>query len=253
MIYVLGIGLRGYGSMTIDEINIISRCKMVFLESYTSVIDMDRVEEISKKIGKPLTRLDRESLENPSRIISLGRIQDVCILVTGDPLIATTHSQLRFDAMQAGVGIEFYENASILTRGPALTGLYIYRFGPVVSLPAISKEFKPKSVLIKIKRNLENEMHTLLLFDLANNKTMSPSDACNTLVSLEQEHRIGAISPDTHVIVLNGISTNRERLLYGTIESFIAINQQGSPSCMIIPATLSDTERKFLEAFTEKI
>ncbi|HLH86309.1 MAG TPA: diphthine synthase [Thermoplasmataceae archaeon] len=253
MIHVLGLGLRGAGSMTLDELEIASRCDSVFLESYTSVIDESEIEKLSRRIGRTIEILNRESMEHSGWIIERGRREDVAILVVGDPLAATTHSQLRLDAKKSGVDIEFYENASILTRAPSLTGLMLYRFGPPVSLPRITGHYRPKSVLLKIKRNIENDMHTLLLLDLAEGKTLTPSEACDILLTLENEHMVGAISKSMKVIVLISVSRRDQKILSGTVDAIIRNRIEGSPACIVIPATISDVEKTFVAEFTEAL
>lgn len=41
--------------------------------------------------------------------------KDVCLLVVGDPLGATTHAELILTARQAGLNVEIVHNASIVS------------------------------------------------------------------------------------------------------------------------------------------
>lgn len=52
----------------------------------------------------------------------------------GDAFCATTHSDLYLRAVKLGIKVEVIHNASIISA-VGCTGLQVYRFGEVVSVP----------------------------------------------------------------------------------------------------------------------
>lgn len=56
-------------------------------------------------------------------------------------------------------------NASIV-NAIGCTGLMVYRFGEVVSIPFFTEKWRPYSFYHKIKANLEHKLHTLVLLDI---------------------------------------------------------------------------------------
>ena len=180
MIYLLGLGLRGLDSVTLLEDRIISSCDRIYFESYTSVSPESTVHHLENHYGKRVIPVLREDIENGAAILEEAKSSDVCLLVTGDPLYATTHNQIRLDALKSGIRLEVIENSSVLAVVPGRVGLFPYRMGPPVSLPFVSERFMPRSVLDKIGKNLAAELHTLLLLDLVSGRTMYPWEAATT-------------------------------------------------------------------------
>lgn len=87
--------------------------------------------------GKEVILADRETVESESAmeaIISRARTEDVGFLVVGDPLCATTHTDLILRARQRGVEHRVVHNASVMSAS-ASCGLQQYQFGYTVSIP----------------------------------------------------------------------------------------------------------------------
>jgi diphthine synthase len=85
--------------------------------------------------------------------------------VVGDAFCATTHSDLYLRAIKMGITVEVIHNASIISA-VGCTGLQVYRFGEVVSVPLWSDKWKPDSFYSKILRNRRSDLHTLILVDI---------------------------------------------------------------------------------------
>ena len=69
------------------------------------------------------------------------------------------------DAEAQGVPIRVIHNSSIYSAAPARAGLQIYRFGKTATLVNPRPNYQPKSSLGVIRKNLENDMHSLVLLD----------------------------------------------------------------------------------------
>lgn len=86
-------------------------------------------------------------------------------LVVGDAFCATTHSDLYLRAIKLGIKVEVIHNASIISA-VGCTGLTVYRFGEVVSVPLWTENWKPHSFYPKILKNRRADLHTLVLVDI---------------------------------------------------------------------------------------
>lgn len=126
----------------------------------------DYQERLEKLYGQPVILAHREVVELESDdILSLAATSNVSFLVVGDPLSATTHTDLILRAHAAKVPVRIIHNASIMTA-IASSGLQAYNFGQTVSVPFWTEEWKPDSWLERIQENLDRGNHTLVLGDI---------------------------------------------------------------------------------------
>lgn len=252
MLYIMGIGLRGVPSLTLEEADAIRRSSMVFFETYTSVSPEGTISELETTFSRQILPLGRKEIEESGMLIELSIAEDVSLIVTGDPLSATTHNQLRADAMEAGVKVSVMENASILSVIPGRIGLFPYRMGPPVSLPFPYDIFLPRSVCDKIMANIRSNLHTIVLLDLKDGRTMFTSEALGTLLKMEEKYEVGSITPKTKVFAVSRVSQKGEKLIYDTVENIISLGLEESPAALVIPAEMNHNEEFFTEKFNKK-
>ena len=77
-------------------------------------------------------------------------------------------------------------NASVLTA-VGVTGLQLYKFGKITSIPIVNENIEtPYDVL---KKNQENDLHTLFILDLKedSNDSLSVTDAIRYLLKVEMK------------------------------------------------------------------
>ena len=91
--------------------------------------------------------------------------EDVALLVVGDPLGATTHTDILLRARALKIRTQVIHNASIMNAISA-TGLQLYNFGQTVSLVFFNDNWKPDSFYDRITENSDLGMHTLVLLDI---------------------------------------------------------------------------------------
>ena len=89
-------------------------------------------------------------------------LKKVVLLSYGDPMIATTHMDLRLRAEESGIKTKILHNSSIISVLPGETGLHSYKFGRTVSLMK-EHEIAPLSVYYAIHNNLVSKLHSLIL------------------------------------------------------------------------------------------
>ena len=85
--------------------------------------------------------------------------------MVGDPFCATTHSDLQVRATKLGIRVKAIHNASII-NSVGITGLQLYSFGHIVSVPFFTEKWRPYSFISKVERNFVNKLHTLVLLDI---------------------------------------------------------------------------------------
>jgi diphthine synthase len=235
MLYLIGLGLNEK-SLSKDAIEIIKRCKRVYLENYT--VDLPYTHQaLIDEIGKKFTLADREKVEN-LEIVDESKKMDIALLVYGNPLTATTHITLIEEAILSGVKYRIINNASVLD-GIAETGLQIYKFGKIASLPEWKKSYEPDSFMEIVKENQSIKAHTLLLIDIG----LDIKKAIQQLEKAAKNHKIKL----SKLIVCQCLGTKRQKIMYRDLEEIKEFSGVQKPYCIIIPGELHFMEKKMLE------
>eukprot|EP00978_Attheya_sp_CCMP212_P023916 scaffold74226_cov51-Attheya_sp.AAC.8 len=160
VLYIIGLGLGDEKDITLRGLEAIQSSDQVFLEAYTSVlrVDKSRLEALYKK---DITIADRNFVECEAEQIYRPAQGDgaVSLLVVGDPVCATTHTDLILRAREEGIRVELIHNASIMGAA-GCCGLQ------TVSIPYFSENWRPTSFYSKIHYNRMGGMHTLCLLDI---------------------------------------------------------------------------------------
>jgi hypothetical protein len=91
-----------------------------------------------KKETKPYEEVKKDLEEEQETFLEKARKNDIALFVPGDPLIATTHIDLVFEAKRRKIPVKIIHNASIFSAiGEA--GLQIYKFGKTATVPMNGK------------------------------------------------------------------------------------------------------------------
>ena len=114
-------------------------------------------------------------------LLSHAAREDVVILAAGDPMVSTTHIDLRMRAAAAGIGTRIIHGASIQAPVCGLCGLQNYRFGKSCSLPFPSGNWFPTTPIDVITANLSLDLHTLVYLDIQDGRYMSVHEAIDLL------------------------------------------------------------------------
>lgn len=252
MLNLMGMGLRGTSSLTLQEDEVLKISDRIYFEAYTSIAPENTKNELEARYSKPVSSLERSDVENPADIIEESRKGIVSLIVVGDPLTATTHNELRFEAEKSGVVVKCYENASIITASFGYTGLFTYRMSPPLSLPFPHEKFFPKSVYEKISKNIENKRHSLILLDLIPGKGMKVSEAVKYLLEMEENFGSGLLTGDRDLIALSDLGHKDEKIVRGTFRDMISY-EGGKINCLIIPESPAEDEERFMSMFCRKI
>ncbi|KAJ1657493.1 diphthine synthase [Dispira simplex] len=165
MLYIIGLGLTDERDITVKGLEAVRKCTRVYLEAYTSIL-MVEASILEEYYGRPVILADREMVESESdKILADANEVDVAFLVVGDPLGATTHSDLILRARELDIPVRVIHNASIMNAVGAC-GVQLYNFGQTISIVFFTDTWKPDSFYNRIKENRSIGLHTLCLLDI---------------------------------------------------------------------------------------
>lgn len=165
VLYIIGLGLGDEKDITIRGLEACKSCKRLYLEYYTSVLGIDK-NKLEAFYGIPVVHADRNMVESEAEQIYVSaKEENIGFLVVGDPLCATTHTDLMLRARARGITVEVIHNASAMGAA-ASCGLQLYQYGYTVSIPLFEGEWRPTSFYERIQYNKNGGMHTLCLLDI---------------------------------------------------------------------------------------
>ena len=235
MLYIIGLGLNIKG-ISLEGIEAIKNCKKVYLEAYT--VDFPYTEgDINQLVGKKLELADREFIEGLGIIVE-ARKKDVALLVYGSPLTATTHITLLQEARASRVKCKIIYSASILDA-VAGTGLQLYKFGKIASMPAWKKSYEPDSFMEIVKENQSINAHSLILVDIG----LDFQNAFKQLEISAKKHDINL----KKLVVCQQLGTRSGKVMHREIEELREFDGVQKPYCLIIPGKLHFVEKEFLD------
>lgn len=237
MLYIIGLGLNVDGISTFG-LECARKCKRVYLENYT--VDFPySTGELAQVIDKKIIPADREMVES-LKLVDEAKKMDVALLVYGSPLTATTHITLIQEAKRLRIKYKIIYNASVLDA-VAQTGLQLYKFGKVASMPEWKKSYEPDSFMEIVKENMSIKAHSLILIDPG----LEFKDAFMQLEKALEKYNIKPKS----LVVCSALGTKHSKILYKFLEELREIEDIKHPYCIIIPGKLHFMESEVLEEF----
>ncbi|NJE54810.1 diphthine synthase [Thermococcus sp. 21S9] len=251
-LYFIGLGLYDEKDITLKGLETARKCEKVFAEFYTSLLAGTTIDKVEELIGKPIVRLSREDVELNFEKIVLpeAKEKDVAFLTAGDPMVATTHSDLRIRAKKAGVE-SYVIHAPSIYSAVAVTGLQIYKFGKSATVAYPEKNWFPTSHYDVIRENRERGLHTLLFLDIKaeRNRYMTANEAMEILLQVEEMKREGVFTPETLVVVLARAGSLNPRIRAGYVKDMINEDFGRQPHVLIVPGRLHIVEAEYLVEF----
>jgi diphthine synthase len=237
MLYLIGLGLNERG-ISKEALEIIPRCKKVYLEGYT--VDFPYTEQaLVDEIGKKVIPADRMKVEDLS-IIDEAKKMDIALLIYGSPLAATTHITLIQEAIASGVKYKVVQGTSIFDA-IAETGLQMYKFGKTTSMPYWKKSYEPESFMDVVNENQSIKAHSLILIDI----NMNIDKAIDQLEKAAKDKNVKL----DKLIVCQCMGTKRQKILYRGMEEIREFSGVQKPYCIIIPGELHFAEKEFLKIY----
>jgi len=285
MLYFIGLGLGDVKDITVKGLEIVRKCKRVYLEAYTSVLTYGgkaALEEFYERYD--LVEADRDLVESGAdTILQNADSVDVAFLVVGDPFGATTHTDLLLRAKERNIPTKSIHNASIM-NAIGCCGLQLYNFGETVSIPFWSDDpaWKPESFYDKIIKNMKNDQHTLCLLDIkVKERTvenmmrgknifepprfMSTQQAARQLLEIVKNRRLtkelseqntgtennvkNHLDENTICIAVARIGSEDQKLTATSLHHIKDVDMGPPLHSLIIPSTLHHIEKDFINTY----
>ncbi len=253
MLYLIGIGLKPE-HLTEEALEAIGKCEKVFLESYTSVYSEGSALKLEERIEKKTEKLFRDNVEQGlGEVLEEAKLKDVALLIYGNALSATTHTQILLDAKKEKVSVTVIPGISIFDF-LGKTGLSQYKFGKAVTIVRKQENYAPESFYDGIVKNKKAGMHTLCLLDIEieghHEQLMSVKAGVKRILEIEKSRKKNELKK-AEFVAISKAGSSEEKILFGNakkmMESFL-----DTPASLIVCADLSEKEREFLEEFYAK-
>jgi len=247
----IGLGLYDENDITLKGLNELKNCNKVFAEFYTSKLVGFNKSYFEKNIGNTINVLSRSESEKGEKILKYAQTEKVAFLVCGDPMIATTHVDLRIRAIKKGIETKIIHSGSIVTAAPGLLGLQNYKFGRTTTLAFPEKEYFPTSQYQVIKQNKEMGLHSLVLLDIQadENLFMTANQGMELLLKMEKKLKENVITEETVVCVVGQAGSDKPISEANTIINLLNKDFGQPLHCIVIPGKLHFMEIDALETF----
>ena len=227
----------------------------VFAELYTSLMPELSIQKLEELVGKRVSVVSRQTLEEEGGQLILREAEErkAALLVPGDPLIATTHVDLRIRAEKRGIKTRVIHGASIVSATIGLSGLQNYKYGRSVTIPFPEEGFTSETPYRVIMQNRKMGLHTLCFLDIKaeEKRYMIVSDGLETLLATEKQKRKQVITPDTLVIGIARAGSKKPTVKAGYVEEVIKQNFGAPPHTLVFPGKLHFMEAEALITLAE--
>lgn len=270
VLFIIGLGLGDEKDVTIRGLEAIKSSSLVFLEAYTSILSVEK-EKMEAFYGCKVQIADRNFVEGEAdeEIIDPAKEQNVSLLIVGDPVCATTHTDIMIRAKNRGVPVTVIHNASVM-GAVGSCGLQLYNFGQTISIPFFEENWRPTSFYSKIKYNRLGGMHTLCLLDIKVKEPdfeamkrgrtvflpprfMSVNTAAEQLLEAESVVNEGAYSKDTLCVGMSRLGHHDQVIIAATLEELVHIDFGEPLHCLVICGDeIHDLELDMLDQFMLK-
>ncbi|MFP4188324.1 MAG: diphthine synthase [Halobacteriales archaeon] len=245
MLTFVGLGLYDERDVTLKGRDEIADADVAYAEFYTSVLPAAPVEDLEEFHATPIEVLERDEVESGDRVVEDATERDVVFLVGGDPMVSTTHADLRLRAIERGVETRVVHGPSAATAVCGATGLQNYRFGASTTLPFDDHDgWEPDSPFERVADNLERDLHTLVYLDISDDgRYMRASDAADRLAESDVDA--------STVVGVARLGSDDVEVFAGT-PGEVADHGFGSPlHLLVVPASLHPVEEESLRALAD--
>jgi len=248
-IILVGLGLHDENGISVKGLEAVKSADTVFMEQYTSVMpgfSLRRFEDASGKKIHVLSRYELEE-ENGKAILEAAEEGVVVLLVSGDPLIATTHVTLRIEAKKRGILTRVVHGASVLTAVIGLSCLHSYKFGKSVTVP-FPDETLADTPYDVISQNRKLGLHTLCLLDIKRNENryLGIDEALGALLAIEEKRRVGVVTRDSLIVGVARAGSDDVSVKAGAVSELAGYDFGGPPFSLVFTGKLHFMEAEAL-------
>ncbi len=246
----VGLGLHDVRDLTLKGLEAAKAADEVFAEFYTSMRGETGHEELERLLGRAVRVLSRAEVEQGTVVLHAAKSRRVVLLVPGDPMVATTHVDLRLRAHDAGIPTRIIHGPSIASAAPGILGLQSYKFGRATTVPFPATSYRPTSPLDAVLENRKRGLHTLVLLDVKEgHATLAAGDGLRILLDLARERSSGLFDESTLVCVVSAVGSPNPVAVAGPAKELLSRDLGPPPQCLVVPGELHFLEREALIKF----
>jgi len=246
----IGLGLHDERDISLQGLDAIKDVDTVFAEFYTSLMPGLSIRRLEELVRKEVVVVSRRSLEEEEgrEILQKARRSKVAFLVPGDPLIATTHVDLRIRAQKEGIKIKVIHGASIISAVVGLSGLQNYKYGRSVTIPFPEEEFASETPYSVIMQNKERGLHTLCFLDIKADKMryMTVKEGLEALREVEERKSEDVVTKETLVVGVARAGSEDPTVKAGYVGELMDYAFGGPPHSLVVPSRLHFMEAEAL-------
>jgi len=246
----VGLGLFNEKDVSLRGVEEIRKADAIFAEFYTSMMSELSVQKLEEIAGKEIKIVSRRTLEEEDGkpILQEAKKRKVAFLVPGDPLIATTHVDLRIRAEKQGIRTRVIHGASIVSAVVGLSGLQNYKYGRSVTIPFPQKEFVSETPYKVILENRVMELHTLCYLDIKaeEQRYMTVKEGLRSLLDMEKQKRGHVITLSTLVLGVARAGSDNPVVKAGYVVDVMNHDFGDPPHTLVFPAKLHFMEAEAL-------
>jgi len=246
----VGLGLHDEGSISLSGVEVARGADEVFAEFYTSLmpgLSLPRLEKLIQKKVVVISRRDLEE-ENGEKILESARKGRAVLLVPGDPLIATTHVDLRIRAESQGVKTRVVHGASVVSAVIGLSGLQNYKFGRSVTIPFSEAGSVAETPYRVILENKKIGLHTLCFLDIRveEKKHMTLKEGLQALLTIEKTRKKQVVTSDTLAVGIARAGSKTPVVKADRVENLVDFDFGAPPHTLIFLGRLHFMEAEAL-------
>jgi len=246
----VGLGLNGETDISLRGLEKARGADAVFVELYTSLMPNLDLQKLEGLIGKPVRTVARRDLEEEDGRILLTEAEkgSVVLLVPGDPLIATTHVDLRIRAHKKGITTSVVHGASVISAVIGLSGLQNYKFGRSVTIPFSDANVVYETPYNVIAENREAGLHTLCFLDIKadEKRYMTINEGLYALFEIETRRKKGVVTPVTLSVGIARAGSENPAVKADYAKRLLKFDFGGPPHTLVFPGELHFMEAEAL-------
>jgi len=247
----IGLGLNDERGMSLQGLNLAREADCVFAEFYTSLMPRLNIGNLERLTGKRILVLERSDVEEHAEHMILEKIKGrrAAFLVPGDPMMATTHLDLRLRAEKAGIETKVVPGTSIFSGICALTGLQAYKFGRTVTLPRVETGKLPESPYDNLMTNLSVGLHTLALLDIVTERNyyMTIREGLQYIRKVEVQREEDVLGGRRLVVGVARAGADDAAVKAATVSELLDYDFGGPPHSLVVPSRLHFVEAEALK------
>ncbi|UCH32694.1 MAG: diphthine synthase [Candidatus Bathyarchaeota archaeon] len=251
----IGLGLHDERGISLRGLEEMENAGAIFVEAYTNLMEGLRIKKLEKLARNKIISVSRRMLEEEEGklILDSARKGKTVFLVPGDPLIATTHVDLRIRAEKAKINTRIIHGASIISAAIGLSGLQNYKFGRSVTIPFPNGAIISELPYEVVQANLQVGNHTLCFLDIKaeESKYMTIKDAIEILRLIEKRRQEHVISPNMLAVGIARAGSEEPIVKADLVPMLVDYDFGKPPHIIIFPGKLHFMEAEALVKFAE--